>query len=121
MISLFLRCNGPIELAVKQLEGIGSSLSVPSADGQVTSLADGLSKALNKYLKAKAKFGLKALLLGEVEMGQLDEIHEEQRKTNGGKRAVAQTAFKVKCPECRGNLVFEEGCVKCPGCGYAQC
>lgn len=121
MISLFLRCNGPIELAVKQLEGIGSSLSVPSADGQVTSLADGLSKALNKYLKAKARFGLKPLLLGEVDMGQLDEIHEEQRKTNGGKRAVAQTAFKVKCPECKGNLVFEEGCVKCPGCGYAQC
>jgi ribonucleoside-diphosphate reductase alpha chain len=121
MISLFLRCNGPIELVVKQLEGIGSSLSVPSADGQVTSLADGLAKALNKYLKAKAKFGLKPLLLGEVDMAALGEIHEEQRKTNGGKRAVAQTAFKVKCPECKGNLVFEEGCVKCPGCGYAQC
>src|SRR5690606_32795201 len=51
LISLFLRCNGPMELAMKQLEGIGYSLSVPSAEGRVTSLADGLSKAINKYLK----------------------------------------------------------------------
>jgi ribonucleoside-diphosphate reductase alpha chain len=120
MISLFLRCNGPIQLVLKQLEGIGSSLTVPSAEGSVTSLADGLAKALKKYLRAKERFGLNALLLGQVEPAQLDEIHEEQRKTNGGGR-VSQTAFKVKCPECKGDLSFEEGCVKCPGCGYSQC
>lgn len=121
MVSLFLRCNGPIQLVIKQLEGIGSSLSVPSADGSVTSLADGLAKALNKYLKAKERYGLKALLLGEVDGDQLDQIHEESRKHSGDKRAVQQTAFKVKCPDCKGNLSFSEGCVKCPGCGYAQC
>lgn len=125
LISLFLRCHGPLELAMKQLEGIGSSLSVPSADGRVTSLADGLSKAINRYLKAKKKFGMKALLLGECDLNRLDE-EDEPTTTNGngngnGHGRTSQTAFKVKCPECIGNLIYEEGCVKCPTCGYSQC
>ncbi len=118
MISLFLRCNGPLELAVKQLDGIGSSLSIPSADGSVTSLADGLAKAINKYLRAKDKFGLNALLLGEADLSTLAE-DDGHRAGNGGR--ASQTAFKVKCPECEGVLTFEEGCVKCVGCGYSQC
>ncbi|MFG0319251.1 MAG: adenosylcobalamin-dependent ribonucleoside-diphosphate reductase [Planctomycetota bacterium JB042] len=124
LISLFLRCNGPMELAMKQLEGIGSSLSVPSAEGRVTSLADGLSKAINKYLKAKKKFGLKPLLLGEVDLNKLDEDDDAPHPGNGngnGNGRTSQTAFKVKCPECVGNLIYEEGCVKCPSCGYSQC
>ena len=125
MMSLFLRCNGPIELALNQLEGIGSSLSVPSADGSVTSLADGLAKAIQKYLRVKRKFGLKAILLGEADLSAVDDpnataasiandpLHQHSR--------MSQTAFNVKCPECKGVLSFEEGCVKCPSCGYSQC
>lgn len=26
-----------------------------------------------------------------------------------------------KCPSCNGRLVMEEGCSKCPGCGYSVC
>ncbi|MFH0861167.1 MAG: vitamin B12-dependent ribonucleotide reductase [Candidatus Altiarchaeota archaeon] len=25
------------------------------------------------------------------------------------------------CPECKSNLLFEEGCAKCPDCGYSVC
>lgn len=119
LLSLFLRCNGPIELAVRQLEGIGSSLSVPSADGSVTSLADGLAKAIKKYIRAKNKYGLKPMLLGEVDLNNLGEDDAAPASEKNGR--ISQTAFKIKCPDCRGNLIFEEGCVKCPGCGYAQC
>jgi len=38
---------------------------------------------------------------------------------NGGDASLNH--YKIKCPECSGTLVFEEGCVKCHGCGYAQC
>ena len=54
-------------MSLKQLEGIGSSLSVPSREGRIMSLADGLAKGLQKYLHAKAHFGLKAILLGEAD------------------------------------------------------
>ena len=44
ILSLWLRSNGSVQMAVKQLEGIGSSLSVPTADGRIMSLADGLAR-----------------------------------------------------------------------------
>ena len=117
LLSLFLRCNGALELAIKQLEGIGSSLSVPSREGRIMSLADGLAKGIRRYLRAKEKFGLKALLLGEVDPDALASVAEG---TNGN-RPGDPNAFKVKCPECQGVLAFEEGCVKCPSCGFSQC
>jgi len=124
MLSLFLRCNGSLSLAVKQLDGIGSSLSVPSKDGRVMSLADGLAKAIQKYLKAKEKFGIKALLLGEINPDELLNRKGTSTKTgpgNGNGKGSNLTAFKIKCPECNNNLSFEEGCIKCHGCGYSQC
>ncbi|HET6202484.1 MAG TPA: adenosylcobalamin-dependent ribonucleoside-diphosphate reductase [Planctomycetota bacterium] len=117
LLSLFLRCGGSIELAIKQLEGIGSSLTVPSREGRIMSLADGLAKGLRRYLRAKEKFGLKSLLLGEVDPDALASATEG----GNGSRSGDPSAFKVKCPECEGVLAFEEGCVKCPSCGFSQC
>ena len=67
MISLFLRIGGSLELVVEQLDGIGSNQSVPSKDGPVMSMGDALGKAIQKYLDAKAKYGLNAILTGEVD------------------------------------------------------
>ncbi len=120
MLSLFLRCNGSIKLAVKQLEGIGSSLSVPSKDGRVMSLADGLAKAIRNYLKAKEKFGLAKVLAGEIDFSQLREAKLSSPEAPRG-NAGGNAAFAVKCPECDAPLAFEEGCVKCYGCGFSQC
>jgi ribonucleoside-diphosphate reductase alpha chain len=72
MISLWLRAGGSLRLVIKQLEGIGSSLQIPTRAGRIMSLGDGLASALKKYLKAKERFGLTALLLGEVDLAQLD-------------------------------------------------
>lgn len=118
MISLFLRCNGSLEMVVNQLEGIGSSLSIPSRDGRILSLADGLAKALSRYLAAKKRFGLKALLLGEVSADELVHPGDAQVKATGER---AKSAFKVKCPQCSFDLSFQEGCVKCHSCGFSQC
>lgn len=30
-------------------------------------------------------------------------------------------SYRIKCPECGGDLDTGENCVKCHGCGYAQC
>ncbi len=35
--------------------------------------------------------------------------------------AGTQHGFKSTCPECSGNLVFEEGCETCHDCGYSKC
>ena len=127
MISLFLRCGGELTMALKQLEGIGSSLTVPSRDGRIMSLADGLAKSLKRYMDAKEHFGLRAILLGEVDPDQLHHgstDHAAPKMGGNGSRVGTGTggAFKIKCPSCEANnLIFEEGCCKCPGCGYSQC
>ncbi len=129
MISLFLRSGGDIKLVSNQLDGIGSSMTIPSKDGRVMSLADGLSKAIKKYLHAKESFGIKALLLGEMDFDTLDkkassllEPSKASLSLNGnGNGNGATRGFKIKCPECQNNLSFAEGCVKCLSCGYSQC
>jgi ribonucleoside-diphosphate reductase alpha chain len=72
MVSLWLRSGGSLRLVVKQLEGIGSSLQIPTRAGRITSLGDGLACALKKYLRAKEQFGLRNLLLGEIDLSELD-------------------------------------------------
>jgi ribonucleoside-diphosphate reductase alpha chain len=117
MLSLFLRCGGSMKLAIRQLDGIGSSLSVPSKDGRVISLADGLAKALKKYIVAKEMFGIQNLLLGKADLSQLQKSNNGKRASSGGRNG----AFKIKCPECNENLTFEEGCMKCYSCGFSKC
>ncbi len=183
LLSLFLRCGGSLRLAIKQLDGIGSSLTVPTKSGRIASLGDGLAKGLIRYSKAKEMFGLKAILLGEFDLAQLDErmrgadaggpapaprksakpdngnggkkgnghkditTPRQEAEAKGGSEAMVRdgtrnsspggpatatapalskrqgllNAFKLKCPECQSTLMFQEGCVKCPGCGYSQC
>ncbi len=127
ILSLWLRSNGSLKMAIKQLEGIGSSLSVPTQDGRIMSLADGLATALQRYLDAKQEVGLHGLLLGGAEPDQIRIPHAQATPrtahTPGAHtnppRSVSQ--YKIKCPACTSALAFEEGCVKCHSCGFSQC
>ena len=83
MVSLWLRAGGNIRLVIKQLEGIGSSLQIPTRAGRIMSLGDGLACALKKYMRAKERFGLRNLLLGEINLAELDSpnpppLHADQ-------------------------------------------
>ena len=45
---------------------------------------------------------------------------------NGVERALKRyiqdgTVAGEKCPKCKGQLIFEEGCLHCPQCGYSKC
>ena len=45
---------------------------------------------------------------------------------NGVERALKRyikdgTSTAEKCPNCKQQLIFEEGCLHCPGCGYSKC
>jgi ribonucleoside-diphosphate reductase alpha chain len=75
MISLWLRSGGALRDVIKQLEGIGSSLQIPTRSGRIMSLGDGLATALKKYIRAKERFGLRSLLLGEIDLAQLHSPH----------------------------------------------
>ncbi len=119
ILSLWLRSNGSLKMALKQLSGIGSSLTVPTKDGRIMSLADGLATALDRYLAAKQKYGLEALLLGRVSPENTASDSLAETKTRPAPKNLTQ--YKLKCPSCTGVLAFQEGCVKCHSCGFSQC
>ena len=128
MLSLWLRGNGSLERAIGQFSGIGSSLTVPTKDGRIMSLADGLATGLQRYLAAKESHGLRRLLLGGHEVAEVsDEIPmatgRSHLKKTGGYEGAPQNVggYKLKCPSCTYVLAFQEGCVKCHSCGFSQC
>ena len=123
VVSLYLRVNGTLDDVVSQLEGIGSSLSIPTKEGRVNSLADGLANAIKKYRRAKNIAGLEALLLCKADLTEIAKGGREEAKASPvlGLSTGRSNMFKLKCPECQGGLVSEEGCVKCPSCGYSKC
>ena len=117
LLSLWLRVNGSLDTALKQLDGIGSSLTVPTKDGRIMSLADGLARALHRYVAAKEEYGLEALLLGRVSTDAIADTAPPKPTENH----KAGERYKLKCPSCTAILAFEEGCVKCYDCGFSQC
>jgi ribonucleoside-diphosphate reductase alpha chain len=122
LISLYLRVNGSLNDIVAQLDGIGSSLSVPTKDGRIASLADGLAKAIQKYQRAKAISGLHALLLGTADLSSISRgAKAAHLPSSDASNESELNEFKIRCPDCGGVLMFEEGCTKCHGCGYSQC
>ena len=118
LVSLLLRSDGSLTTVIDQLEGIGSSLSVPSKDGRIKSLGDGLAQALRKYLAVKEREGLSSLLAGRVKTLAAPESTSVS-PGDGGQESL----FKIKCPDCdsSGTLAFQEGCLKCHACGFSMC
>jgi ribonucleoside-diphosphate reductase alpha chain len=125
LVSLYLRLGGSMNDLIDQLEGIGSHMSIPTKDGRVMSLADGLGKTLHRYQIAKDTYGIGAILMGEINFDKLPSLKVLESHNGHGSVVDAEVdhanLFKVKCPECGNVLSFSEGCVKCPSCGYSKC
>jgi ribonucleoside-diphosphate reductase alpha chain len=68
LISLWLRSGGTLDLVIRQLHSIGSSLQLSTKEGKIMSLGDGLARGLRRYMHAKSECGLRALLMGEADM-----------------------------------------------------
>ena len=150
MISLWLRSGGTLDHVINQLHSIGSSLQVSTKEGKIMSLGDGLARGLQKYVRAKKDNGLRALLIGDLDSDETGQS-KSPTKTNGngkgnghgpngngskagGRAGTAtpsrldaqgigwqQAQYKVRCPDCQGELRFGEGCMTCEGCGFSKC
>ena len=121
LASLYLRVNGSLSDVVSQLSGIGSSLSIPTKDGRINSLPDGLARAIEKYCKAKELAGLEALLLCQVDLSGVQRGMKTMGWASDHDEAETLKTYKVRCPVCSGELTYAEGCVLCHSCGYSKC
>jgi len=116
---------------VDQLRGIGGSGSVGFGHERVRSLPDAVAKAMGMHFGlagyqrqkdvtsvTETPEALTQLTLGNgngnAQNGQMKEVFIDNQNN----------LFKHRdfCPSCgEASLVFEEGCRKCYGCGYAEC
>ena len=94
---------------VRRLRGIGGSTSWGFGADRARSLPDALARVLETYLE-----------------------HGSPSTGGNGNGAAAETVPSAQlalplaatgefCPECSNGLVFEEGCSKCPHCGFSKC
>jgi ribonucleoside-diphosphate reductase alpha chain len=144
LISLGLRSGVPVEQVIKQIKGIRSS-EVAFNDGEmVYSLPDAIGKVLEKHItknqqKLQLDFKTPQPQAEFPERPFIDHVKEQvvvaAASSNGGTVAsavasvslgghqdtIADMGHAPVCPSCSGMLRMEEGCMKCPECGYSKC
>jgi len=99
LISLALRAGMDVESVTRQLRGIRCPSIAWEEGKSVLSCADAIAGVLEKYA-----------------FGEKSEQEAVSVQDYGLIRNVAG-----QCPDCGGLLAYEEGCFKCPGCGYTKC
>lgn len=92
LVSLALRSGVHVRDIVKQLKGIGGEHPVFQKKDMLLSIPDAVSWVFeNRYLQ------------------------------DNSPRNLTKSLSKTECPECSGELVFQEGCFVCPSCGFTKC
>ena len=92
LVSLALRSGVSVRDIVTQIKGIGGEHPVFRGKGLLLSIPDAIAWVLERrYLK-------------DQPVNMLAPDLEEHR-----------------CHECGGELIFQEGCLICPQCGYSRC
>jgi len=102
LTTLALRSGVDVESVIKQLRGIRCP-SIAWEEGKaVLSCADAIAGILEKHVSGERD--------GD------DSENEAVVQDYGLIRNIAG-----QCPDCGGLLAYEEGCFKCPACGYTKC
>ena len=91
LVSLALRSGVHVRDVVAQIKGIGGEHPVFRGKGLLLSIPDAIAWVLEKRY------------LKDEHIGEVNDL-EAQR-----------------CPECNEPLVFHEGCLICPACGFSRC
>ena len=91
LVSLALRSGVALRDVVAQIKGIGGEHPVFRGKGLLLSIPDAIAWVLEKRY------------LKDERLGAVTDIDGQ------------------KCPECGEALVFQEGCLICPACGFSRC
>jgi len=101
LISLGLRSGIDVASLVKQLKGIRCPSIAWENGKSILSCADAISGVLERHA---------GLAPGK------EELEGGTTQDFGLVKNVAG-----QCPECASVLAYQEGCLKCPSCGYTKC
>jgi ribonucleoside-diphosphate reductase alpha chain len=131
LISLALRSGVPLPDVYSQLRGISCDRAVGIGPNKVLSVPDAIAQALIQHEREKEGVQQELLPGGSLLTGSLPSISSAPVVLGVPEKPVQQTAMKLEydpgqtfigtCPECKSDLQYMEGCVKCYSCGYSEC
>jgi ribonucleoside-diphosphate reductase alpha chain len=130
LISLALRSGIPMADIYQQLRGISCDRAVGYGPNKVLSMPDGIAQVLLQYDQEKA--GVQQELLPTASTPVLPPVGSPPSPmASAGAQPMPQTTMSLgydpaqtflgTCPECKSDLQYMEGCVKCYSCGYSEC
>ncbi|QGA80397.1 adenosylcobalamin-dependent ribonucleoside-diphosphate reductase [Candidatus Nanohalobium constans] len=124
MTSLALRSGAEGEDVIKQLDDIRSPQIAWDQGTQIHSVPDAIAEAMKRHMQVQS--GNQQTVDQYETPGQKQEqMGETQPKTSQEEKAdaakIVQDGGNPECPDCGGMLVLQEGCNKCPECGYSKC
>jgi ribonucleoside-diphosphate reductase alpha chain len=92
----------------RRLRGIGGGTPWGFGAQRARSLPDALARVLETYLDQTRSTG------GQADANTPKAVPDAQL-------ALPIAATGEFCPDCSNGLVFQEGCSKCPHCGFSKC
>ncbi len=112
LASLSLRSGIDPNQLVNQLRGITSE-PVWDSGRLVRSAPDALALVLSRHIKADQSDGLEESTTVQPGLFDSNMVRDD---------TVVRTIDTAACPDCSiGTLVHQEGCLRCPECGYNKC
>ncbi|MEE8469781.1 MAG: vitamin B12-dependent ribonucleotide reductase [Dehalococcoidia bacterium] len=107
LISLALRSGVDVESIIKHLRGIRCPSISWDRGHAILSCPDAIAGVIERRQNN-----------GEAEV-ETKASPKEGSKGNTG--VQGEISMAGQCPECGSLLIFQEGCLLCPGCGYTKC
>jgi ribonucleoside-diphosphate reductase alpha chain len=124
MTSLALRSGAEGEDVIKQLDDIRSPQIAWDQGTQIHSVPDAIAEAMKRHMQVQ-EGSQQTVDQYETPQEKQQDMGQTQAKTETEQQAdaasIVQDGENPECPECGGMLVLQEGCNKCPDCGYSKC
>lgn len=105
-ISMILRLGGTLEMIDKQFNSISTCASFTRTRERKLPISKG--NCCGNAIMHVIKDFLKGEKVEVKEVKPQPKIEEKQQESG-------------KCPECKANLQFSQGCITCTACGYSKC
>lgn len=128
LISLALRFGIPVQEVYTQLRGISSDKAIGFGANKVHSVPDAIAQAIG--LREQEKAGIQQELIPEAvaeteNAADLAMGFAPATESSGPPQLTLDyhggETFMGTCPECKSQLEFAEGCMKCHVCGFSEC